>query len=291
MDSELTCVIDAPQSNSPSVGLGGGDSATGDKVCLVRATGRPIVAPFARALALLASFTSKDLWCSGRELAARTGLPPSTAIRISDTLVQLGYLHYSPVTRGYRLAAPVVALGYGAIANSNAQRVARAQMGQLAEQQRVHVHLSSRDRLETVILESCSSSKTASSHLKLDVGTRLGLASSPLGLALLAALPEVERYYLLEHLERRAPRDWQLLRRRTGEGLSQVQRLGFCYSLGGWRAGLAMIALPVVVDGYAPHVLSCVGSAAQMPRARVELELGPRLVAMADKIRYESALA
>ena len=85
-----------------------------------------MVAPFARALSLLAAFTSQDDWLGTGELAARTALPSSSVSRLARSLVLLGYLLHSTTRRAYRLAAPVLALGYGAIANSDVQRTARA---------------------------------------------------------------------------------------------------------------------------------------------------------------------
>src|SRR6516165_2267208 len=89
------------------------------------AGGRTMVTPFARAMELLWAFTPQDRWLGNRELAQRTGLPPSTVSRIAQTLVLLGYLHHAHLERKYRLAPSVLALGYGAIANSGVQRAAR----------------------------------------------------------------------------------------------------------------------------------------------------------------------
>ena len=245
---------------------------------------RPMVTPFARALTLLSAFTPQEPWLGLRDLASRTGLPPSSAARIAQSLVVLGYLQHSAQLRRYRLAAPVLALGYGALANSDVQRTARAHMTSFAEQHRLHVSLSTRDRLDVVVLESCRGAQSAV-LLNLHVGVRLGMVSSPLGWALLAALPELERYYLLEHAERRQPREWPHLRRRSCEGISQVQQNGYCSSPDEAGRELTIVAAPVRVPGHAPLVLACVGASAQVTRARVQRELGPRLMALASAVQ------
>jgi DNA-binding IclR family transcriptional regulator len=245
---------------------------------------RPMVAPFARALWLLSAFRPQDLWLGNRDLAARTGLPPSTVTRIAHTLVELGYLLHEPTERKYRLAASVLALGYAAIANTEVQWAARARMQAFAEQNRVHINVSSRDRLDLIVLESCRSAESPLA-LNLQVGVRVGIASSPMGWALLAALPELERYYLLENVERRMPREWPRLRRRSSEGIAQVHRMGFCSSLGEWDPEMGIVAAPLLVEGHAPLVLACVGSSSQMTRARVEREIGPRLLGMVSSIQ------
>jgi DNA-binding IclR family transcriptional regulator len=243
-----------------------------------------MVAPFARALSLLGAFTPQDRWLGNRDLAARTGLPASTITRIAQSLVILGYLHYHPDERKYRLAPPVLALGYGAIANSGLQRSARPHLEALADSQHVHVNLSSRDRLDLILLESCRGAQTPLA-LNLHVGARLGIASSPMGWALLAALPELERYYLMENVERRMPREWPRLRRRLVKAMAEVYELGYCTSIGEWDRELAIVAAPVHLEGHSPLVIACVGSTAQVTRARIERELGPRLLATAEAVQ------
>jgi len=243
-----------------------------------------MVAPFARALALLGAFTPQDYRLSNRDLATRTKLPASTVARIAKSLVVAGYLHYCEDERKYRLAAPVLALGYAAFAGFDLQRTAREDLQDLADSQRVQVNLSSRDRLDLVVLESCSSAH-APLALNLDVGARNGIASSPMGWALFAALPELERYYLMETVERRSPRDWPRLRRRLGKALGELYDVGYCTSIGEWDRNLGIVAVPVVMEGGAPFVVASVGSSAQITRARIQRELGPRLLSVARRIQ------
>jgi DNA-binding IclR family transcriptional regulator len=243
-----------------------------------------LVAPFARALALLGAFTPQDRWLGNSQLVARTGMPPSTVTRIAQSLAALRYLHYAPAERKYRLAAAVLALGYGAIVNSDVQRAARAHMQAFAARHKVLVNLSTRDRLELIVLESCGET-TAAMPVDLHVGARVGIASSPMGWALLAALPELERFYLLENIERRMPREWPRLRRRSGEAVAQVHDQGFCVSLGESERDAGVVATPLLIEDHAPLVLACIGSGAEASRQRLRRELGPLLLALAADIR------
>ena len=244
----------------------------------------PFVEPLARALALLSVFTSHDVWLGNRDLAERTGLPAPTLSRLLRTLLALGYLHQSAERRQYRLAAGVMALGYAAIAHSDVQQLARPAMQLLADDSRTCVTLASRDRLEVVVIESCHGD-AASLRLNLGTGTRLALANSPIGWALLAGLPDVERFYLLDHIERRFPREWSYLRRRFGEAFSQVQQRGFCMALGEPAPEFCILAAPLMLVGETPMVLACIGASAGISKARVERELGPRLVAAAQRLQ------
>ena len=69
------------------------------------------VASLARGLALLRAFRPEDRGLSNRELAERTGLPPSTVSRLTGTLVELGFLDHDPGSGRYALTASVAALG------------------------------------------------------------------------------------------------------------------------------------------------------------------------------------
>jgi DNA-binding IclR family transcriptional regulator len=249
--------------------------------------GRRIVQPVARALALLGAFSADERWLANGEFAARTGLPASTVSRLTHCLVMLGYLRYSAERRKYCLRAAALALGYAAIAQSAVQRIARERMTEFCVQHRVHLTLSRRDRLSLVVVETAFSD-AAGIPLELAVGARLDLASTPIGWALLAALPEVERFYLLGNVERHPPRDWPRLRRRSSEAIAQVQKAGYCSSLGEWGSALAVVAAPLLDEGYAPLVLACVGPASQLSRARVERDLGPKLAGIAIAIAEEA---
>jgi DNA-binding IclR family transcriptional regulator len=121
----------------------------------------------------------------------------------------------------------------------------------------------------------------------LHTGTRLGIASSPLGWALLATLPELERSYLLENIGRKTPREWASLQRRLPSIVSQVRDRGYCFSRGEWDADLSIVAVAFLIEDHGPLVLACVGASPQVTRTRVDRELGPRLLTVAATIQNE----
>ncbi len=253
---------------------------------------RPMVTPFARALSVLTAFTSADRLLCNSELAQRTGLPASTVTRMTRSLVILGYLRCAAGTRKFCLDPSVLALGYKAAADAEVHRVANQRMSIFAERHRVHVHLSTRDRLDLVVIDSCSTSAMPES-LQLGIGFRLGLASSAAGWALLASLPEAERSYLLQSVEHRpqhgSEQEWSRaqghMRRRSSEAMSQVREGGFCVALGQSGQPMTMVAAPIQLPGQAPLAVSCTGPSMLMGRTRSERELGPALVRMAQEIQ------
>ncbi|KCV64450.1 transcriptional regulator, IclR family, C-terminal domain protein [Bordetella bronchiseptica 99-R-0433] len=248
---------------------------------------RPTVAPFARALSVLASFSPGDQWLSNSEFVARTGLPASTVTRMTSTLVTLGYLHCAPDTRRFCLSSSVLALGYGAAVDAEIHRPTNQLMRVFAEHHQVNVQLSCRDRLDLVVMDSCLTDALPA-LLQPGVGTRLGMASSAAGWALLACLPEAERDYLLRarpHAPAESKSDWNPMRRHANEAILQVRKDGFCVALGESGHPMTMVAAPIRRPGLAPLAVSCMGPATRIGRARSTRELGPALVRMVEEIQ------
>ncbi len=243
-----------------------------------------IVTPFARALSILSAFTPQDRWLCNGDLVARTGLPASTVTRMTRTLVTLGYLRCAADTRRFRLSPSALALGYRAAADTEIHRAANQRMSQFAERHQVHVHLSSRDRLDLVVIDSCSTSALPAS-LQPGVGTRLGLASSAAGWALLASLPDAERHYLLQSAAQHPHDDARQTRLRSSAAMVQVRKDGFCVALGESGQPMTMVAAPIQLPDQAPLAVSCMAPSMLMGRTRSVRELGPALVRMAQEIQ------
>src|ERR1035437_5624262 len=161
-------------------------------------TSRNFITPLARGLALLSAFKASDQWLGNFELASRAGLPTSTANRLAKSLATLGYLDYSRERRQYRLAGGVLALGYAAVANSPFRNLARADFQQFADDHHLFVTIGERDRLEIMVSE-CFHSNSSVLTVRLDAGSRVQIATTAAGWALLSALPEDERTFLLDH--------------------------------------------------------------------------------------------
>ncbi len=249
--------------------------------------GLAVVTPLVRALALISAFAPNERWLGNGQLARRSGLPPSTVSRIAQSLRHLGYLLYDVQERKYRLSPAVLGLGYAAIAHSAIQGVAGECMATFAQQHQVHVCLAARDRLELVVLE-CRRSLASPVAMPLHVGMRVAMASSPMGWSWLAALPEMERCYLLERVERRlSSLEWPRLQRRIAEGVGQALDRGYCAAIGEWEPELGIVAAPVMLEGNLPFVLACIGASSGMTRASVERKLGPSLLAMARSMQME----
>jgi DNA-binding IclR family transcriptional regulator len=250
---------------------------------------RRFVTALARGLELLRCFGPGDRHLGNQELARRSGLPKPTVSRLTHTLTELGYLRAALPGRGagaagYTLGPGVLALGYALLAGMDVRRVARPLMQSLAEHTGASVSLGMRDGLGVVYLDTYRSASSAS--VQLDVGSRLPLAATSMGRAYLGALTVEERRPLLEELRRADPSGWAAAKKGIDQSLRDLARLGFCFSLGDWRKDVHAVAVPLrPADRSDPFMFSCSGPAFEMGRARLEAEIGPRLLNLVGNVR------
>lgn len=238
------------------------------------AQGEPVVD---RAFALLQAFDPAQRYLTLGELSRRSGIPPSSVLRIAGQLMAWGALErgedgrFSIGVRLYELAS-LAPRGHGL------RNVALPFMHDLAEATRQHVLLAVRDGREGVLLERLSGHEAVPTLYR--VGGRLPLHSTGVGLALLAfESADVRAQYLagpLMRLPEQQSLDPEALRHVIGEARREravifrrsvpAPVLSVAVPVWGPRAELAG-ALSVLVpdDGYDPRrllpaVLTCAGS-------------------------------
>lgn len=243
-------------------------------------TDTDLVRVLARGLAILRAFTPNNDWKSNREIATLTALPRPTVSRLTASLTSLGYLDYSADRSAYRLGTSVLALGFAALANVDVRIAARPLMQALANDADVLVTLALRDGMEFIAAEVCHSARRVIS-LRLDIGSRLPLARSAFGHALLGALDPQARAQLLAQIRASLPAEWPTLEAELATAIAQYEKLGFAVSLSSLQPGVNGVALALDTPG-APYVylLSCAAPADQADRARIIAELGPRMIAL-----------
>ena len=245
---------------------------------------RQFVAALARGLEVLRAFRPNDGLLGNLEIAERTSLPRPTVTRLTYTLTKLGYLTYLERLGRYKLAPAALSIGYAAMANFRIREVARPFMQAVAEEASASVALGGPDRLSMVYIGHCRSESQGIS-VRLDVGSRLPIATSAMGRAYLAALSEPDRDEMLELIRHRAGADWPKTRAAIEEGIEQVARHGFAMSVGEWQHDVNGVGVPFVPDdGSGILAFNCGAPAFRLDRDRLQNELGPRLVAMVQAI-------
>lgn len=243
---------------------------------------RKFVTALARGLAVLRAFEDAGEALGNQELAAATGLPPPTITRLTYTLTRLGYLTYSAALGKYRMGPAALSLGHTALLTMRIRSVARPHLQQFADHVGVSVGLGMRNALHMVLVESCHSQNTIT--LRLDAGARLPLATTSMGRAFLAALPEDERDYLMDRLARRHGPRWPALHDAILAAADELAAKGFCTACGEWISDVWGAAVPVPLrEGL--FAINCGGPGFRITRSRLEREVGPGLAVVAGNIR------
>lgn len=245
---------------------------------------RRFVTALARGLDVLRCFRQGDVSLGNLEIAKRTGLPKPTISRLTYTLTQLGYLTYSDRHGTYQLGPGVLSLGYAMLSSLDIRERARPFLQTLSDEVDATVALGARDRMEMIYLEVCRGPATVT--LRLDVGTRIPLAQSAMGRALLAALPEKEREFFMGHIKLRTDdaAEYSKIEKGVGQAIRDIAEHGFCMSVGDWRKDVNAVGVPLITHDQNVYCLNCGGPAFRVSRKTLEKEYGPRLVEVAKRI-------
>ncbi len=248
-----------------------------------RANDRQFVTALARGLDILRVFRPEDGPLGNQELAKRTGLPKPTISRLTYTLTQLGYLNYDRKLGVYSPGGGVLALGYVALAQLDVRRVARPFMQELADECGAAVALGARDRLNMLYIENCEGQNIVA--LRVTVGSRIPLGVSAMGRAYLSALSERERAPLIDQVLRKYPDDKAKILRGMEKSFKDIEKRGFCTSIGEWRKDVNGAGAPLVLpNGAGLYALNCGGPAYLLKARDIEEIYGPRLVEIARKV-------
>lgn len=244
---------------------------------------RQFVTALARGLDVLRAFEPGHGSLGNQEIAAFTGLPKPTVSRLTHTLTRLGYLNYLERLGKYELGTPVLALGHAVLANMQVRQIAHGPMQELANFADASVAMASRDRLSMLFIQNCVGRSTVT--MRIEVGSRVPIETTSLGRALLAAVSDEERTYLLTHVRRRRRKDWPMIAKDIEAAIRDIGERGFCVVEGVWRKDIRSAAVPVVFPDRSGIVtLNCAGPNFMISRDRLEEDLGPRLVTLARTV-------
>lgn len=244
---------------------------------------RNFVTALARGLDILRAFEPGHTMLGNQELAERTGLPRPTISRLTYTLTELGYLSYNQRLAKYSPAAGVLALGYACLASFGIRQVARPYMEELAQELDISVALGTRDRLQMIYLENCQGQGALT--IRLDVGSRIPLATTAMGRALLAVVSEEERSYLLERMQRRYGERWDGMQAGIEAAVEEYQTRGYVSSRGDWSPDVNAVGVPLVLPDSTVVAFNCGGPSFLLNQHRLDEELGPKLRQMAGNVR------
>jgi DNA-binding IclR family transcriptional regulator len=235
-----------------------------------------------RGIAILRAFRPGTELLGNGELAERTGLPPATVSRLTQTLVEAGWLEHDARQRAYRLGTPVLTLGHAMRAGSSVLRVAGPPMTALARRLRINVGLAVRDGEEMVYLDSVRFNVRGAER-SIVPGHRVPIELTALGRAWLAVAPKSERGALIALWRARRRARFRRLEREIAEAAANVVGKGYCVA--SWQPQVIALAAPIVCKDRPIHVLNA-SVTTELPQASVVRDLERPLLTLAARLRH-----
>ncbi|SCX47805.1 IclR family transcriptional regulator [Variovorax sp. EL159] len=248
------------------------------------------VSALARGLALLKVIGMAGASMGNRELADTTGIPKATVSRLTATLVGAGYLRQSQDSERFSLGPALLDMSSRYLRHFDLRTVARPYLVELAEFAGASVHIGVRDELDVLVIDSLRP-RLAVISSRIEVGTRLAIATSAGGRAYLAALPAAEQAALLEDIRLESGENWPVMQPRLMAGLEEYAREGYCSSFGEWHPHIHALGFALEGPRGERYAVSCAGPAYLLPREMMLTRVAPRLLVTAQRIAAETGTA
>ena len=236
--------------------------------------GKEEVSALARGLALLKVIGMAAAPISNRDLAETTGIPKATVSRLTATLVAAGYLKQSQDSDRFSLGPALLDMSSRYLRHFDLRTVARPHLSELSEFAGASVHMGVRDELDMLIIDSLRP-RSALISSRIEVGSRMTIATSAAGRAYLGALPAAEQAEVLEQI-------------RLMAGLDEYARLGYCSSFGEWHPHIHALGFALKGPRGERYGVSCGGPAYLLPKETMLGRIAPRLLATAQRISAEA---
>lgn len=250
---------------------------------------RQFVTALARGLEVLRCFKPRDRHLGNQDIAERTGLPKPTVSRLTYTLTRMGYLYHDEKLGKYQLGTGVLSLGFSLLTNMDVLKIARPLMQELADYSHTVVSVGTRDRSAMIYLDGRHST-AATVSLRREPGTRVPIATTAMGRALLCGLPEDEREPLLEKIRLKDLANWPKHKLGIEQAMRDYQERGFCLSIGDWRSDVNAVGVPMLpIAGCRLLTFNCAAPSFVLRRHMLEDDIGPRLVNLVRTIEAEAA--
>ncbi|MET7244113.1 IclR family transcriptional regulator [Methylobacterium sp. EM32] len=245
---------------------------------------RQFVTALARGLQVLRAFRDAAEMLGNREIAARTGLPKPTVSRLTHTLLSLGYLVHDPEGERYGLGPAVLALSAAFLRQNSFPQMVKPFLQDLATAVQAHVALGLLDGLSSVYVQLWRG-QGQRIVLSSEVGYRLPLARSAMGMATLTSLDDAERAALMTRL-RRDGADAARLDQNYRRCAAEIARHGFCVGIGIWHQDINAVAAPIhAPGGRGQFALNISGPAFLLTEEVLRRDTGPKLMETIERMR------
>jgi DNA-binding IclR family transcriptional regulator len=176
------------------------------------------------------------------EIAERTGLPPSTISRLTQTLVLSGFLEHAPEHSAYRLAPTVLSLSHAFKTGSPEIKIAEPLMRKVSEKLKLNVGLAVADRLEMVYLESIRYTRNIALRT-VAAGQRVPIERTSLGRAWIANLDSQSQANIFLELKNQKINNWSQIEKEIQSAIQSMQKQNYC--IASWLPEISAISTSI----------------------------------------------
>lgn len=152
-----------------------------------------------RALIILQKLSEHSLGLTQKELIDSLGLSKNSIYRITETLIEHGYLSRDEVSRRYVLTRKMMMVGASAMGDADLVNRSVDEMRELRDKVNASVYLAVLEGTEGVILEQAIGGFPF--KFSVDLGSRFRLHSGAPGKAMLAFLPDNESNQIMSKVK------------------------------------------------------------------------------------------
>lgn len=242
------------------------------------------VTALARGLDVLKCCASAETDLTVSEIAKLLGLPQSTVWRCCHTLERQGYLERTPGER-LRPGLALLGLGHAALSRQPMAALARPGMAAIATRFLGAVSLGIPQGMEMLYLARVEGGATI--YPGLSAGSRVGVLSSAMGWAWLAALSPEARMEFVDRARRQAREQYERIADQLEEAIGYYETHGVLVNSGVIHPELNAIAVPILSGVHSPIAsISFGGVQAAFPAERLLKEVAPGLVELASNLSH-----
>lgn len=249
--------------------------------------GREEVSALARGLALLKVIGMAAAPMGNRELADATGIPKATVSRLTATLVGAGYLRQSQDSERFSLGPALLDMSSRYLRHFDLRTVARPHLAALSDFAGASVHMGVRDELDMLIIDSLRPRSVMISS-RIEVGSRMTIATSAAGRAYLASLAAPEQEALLAQIRQESGENWPRIEPGLIASIEEYARVGYCGSFGEWHPHIHALGFALRGPRGERYAVSCGGPAYLLPKDTMLARVVPRLLETAQRIAAEA---
>lgn len=237
----------------------------------------------ARGLFLLRVLADASGPLTNRALADATGIPKATISRLTSTLSANGFLHQDVDSERFNLGPALLDLSNAYLRTFDIRVLARPHLMALANRSHASVHLGVRDGLDILVIDTVRP-RSAVILTRMDIGTRMDIATSASGRAYFSALAPQERQDLLDDYRRGAPKRWPVVREMLLHAVADVERTGYGRSFQEWHRDINAIGFTLRGPRGELYAVSCGGPAYALSPETLISEVAPAALATQQAI-------